>query len=84
MQGQQRLDSGITADQGLEGIHYFQSMHLHKDIFGTIFQTNVELITGNFENIGAVVSSKPIEFRKSPSPALVEDILRLGAFKDMK
>ena len=62
MQGQQRLDSGIITDQGLEGIHYFQSMHLHKEIFRAIFQTNVESITGNFENISAVVSSKLIEF----------------------
>ena len=44
-------------------------MRLHKEAFGAIVQTNVESITENFENIGAVVSSKLIE--------LVEKILKL-------
>ena len=53
-------------------------MHLHKEAFGAIVQTNVESVTENFENIGAVVSSLLIEL-----PALVELILKLEAFKDI-
>ena len=82
------VNSGIIAqglaDQGFEGIHYFQSMRSHKKKFGAIVQTNVESITENFEKIGAVVSSKLIELRKSPSPALVEEIPKLENFKEMK
>ena len=47
-------------------------------------QANVELVNENFENIGVVVSSKLIELRKSPSPALIEEILKLEASKDIK
>ena len=35
-------------------------MHLHKEIFGAIVQTNAESINKNFENIGAAVPSKYI------------------------
>ena len=42
------VDSGIIAqgslDQGFEGIHYFQSMYLHKEAFRAIVQTNVESV----------------------------------------
>ena len=71
-------DSGIialdSADQGFEGIHYFQSMHLHKETFGVIVQANVESITGNYENIGAVVSSEIKQLRKSPSKKVLRKI----------
>ena len=85
------------ADQDFEEILYFQSMHLHKEAFEAIVQANVESIPENFESIGtvvishwklenidAVVSNKLIELRKSPSLALVEEILKLEAFKDIK
>ena len=55
-------------------------MRLRKEAFGLIVQTNVESITENFDNIGAVVSSKLTELRailELPSPALVEEILKL-------
>ena len=52
-------------------------MNLHTEAFGAIVQTNVESINENFANIGAVVSSMLIELRKSPSPALVEEILKM-------
>ena len=59
------LDWGIieqeSAGQGFEGKHYFQSMCLHKKVFRTIFQTNVESIGEKFLNIGANVSSKLLE-----------------------
>ena len=56
-------------------------MALQKDVFRAIVQTNVESITKNF--VGAAVSSKLIELRKSSSPALVEEILKQEAFKDI-
>ena len=62
-------------------MHYFRSVRLHKEAFGAIVQTNVESIT---ENIGDVVSSKPIELQQSPSPALLKEIMKLEAFKDIK
>ena len=39
-------------------IHYFQFMHLHKEAFGAVVQTNVESITEHFKNLDAAVSSK--------------------------
>ena len=36
-------------------------MCLHIEAFGAIVQTNVEQITGNFENIGTVESSNVTE-----------------------
>ena len=57
---------------------------MHKEAFGAIVQKNVESVTKNFENTGAPVSSKLVELRKSPSPALVEKILKLEAFEDIK
>ena len=56
-------------------------MALQKDVFRAIVQTNVESIIKNF--VGAVVSSKLIELRKSSSPALVEEILKQEAFKEI-
>ena len=59
-------------------------MRLHKGAFGAIIQIKVESIIEKFENIDAVVSSKLMELQKSLSPALVEEILKLEAFKDIK
>ena len=59
-----------------------QSMRLHKEAFGAIFQINVEPNTENFENIGVVVSQKLIELQKSQSPALVEEF-ELETLKDL-
>ena len=73
-----------SADQGFQGIHYFQSMRLHKEGFGAIVQANVQLITENFKSISPVVSRKLIDLRKSPPPVLAEEILKLVAFKDIK
>ena len=33
-------------------------MHLHKEAFGAVVQTNVESITEHFKNLDAAVSSK--------------------------
>ena len=74
----------VSADQIFEGIHYFQSMRWHKEAYEKFVQTNVESITKTFENSGAVVSGKLIQLRKSPSPAIIEEILKLEAFKDIK
>ena len=57
---------------------------MYKEAFGVIVETNVESITENFEKLGAVVSSKLMELRKQPLPALVKEILKLEAFKDIK
>ena len=82
------VDSGIigqgSTNQVFKGMHHFQTMRLHKEAFGAIVQTNAESITKKFENIGAVVSSKLIEFQKLSSPALVKEILKLETFKDIK
>lgn len=54
---------------------------------GTIWTNcsrHVESTTENFENVGAVVSSKLIELRKPPSSSLVEEVLKLEAFKNLK
>ena len=59
-------------------------MRLHKKVFRAVAQTKVESITENFRNIGSVVSSKLIELQKSQSPTLVEEILKLEAFKDTR
>ena len=47
-----------SADQGFKRIYYFQSLRLHKKEFGAIVQANVGSIIANFEDIGAVESSK--------------------------
>ena len=52
--------------------------------FGAIVQTNVESITENFANSGAAMSSMLIVLQKSISPTLVEEILKLEAFRDIK
>ena len=54
-------------------------MRLHKEAFGAIVRTNVESLTENLKNIGAVESSKLIELRKSSLPPLYEGILKLEA-----
>ena len=59
-------------------------MRWHKKSYWATVQTNVEPITENFKNIGAVVSSKLIELRKSPTPTIVKEISKLEAFKDIK
>ena len=59
-------------------------MTLHNEGFRAIIQTNVESITEDLENIGDAESSKVRESRKLSSPALVEQILKLEAFKEIK
>ena len=59
-------------------------MRLHKEALRTIVQTNVEWLTENVKKFDAVMSSKLIELRKSLSPALLDEILKLEAFKDIK
>ena len=56
-------------------------MCLHIEAFGAIVQTNVEQITGNFENIGTVESSNVTELWEL---AVVEEILKLEAFNPFK
>ena len=58
-------------------------MRWHKEAYGSSVQTNIESIK-IFENIGAVVSCKLKELRKSPTGALVYETLKLEAFKDIK
>ena len=52
--------------------------------FEAIIQTNAESITENFTNSGTAMSSMLIVLQKSLSPALVEEILKLKPFKDIK
>ena len=59
-------------------------MRLHKEALRTIVQTNVEWLTENVKKFDAVMSSKLIELRKWLSPALLDEILKLEAFKDIK
>ena len=56
-------------------------MCLHIEASGAIVQTNVEQITGNFENIGTVESSNVTELWEL---AVVEEILKLEAFNPFK
>ena len=65
----------------LEGRYYFQSMCLHKEAFAAIVQTKVESHT---KYIDPLLLIKLLKLRKSSSPALVEDIMRLDDFKDIK
>ena len=55
-------------------------MRLHNEVYGVTVKTNVESIAENLENTGAVMSSKLIAL----PPVLVEEILKLEAFKDIK
>ena len=75
-------------DQEFEKIHYSQSLHLHKEAFGTFTQTNVESINENFENIGAVVSNKLIVLRKititrTSRTTVTESQMTIKYLKDM-
>ena len=70
-----------SAEQALDRRHYFRSMRLHKEAFAAIVQTKVESLT---KNTDPLLLSKLIELRKSPSPALVEEIMKLDTFKDIK
>ena len=70
-----------SAEQGFEGRHYFRSMHLRKEVFVAIVRTKVESHTKNIESF---LLSRLKEFRKSSSPALVEEIMKLDAFRDIK
>ena len=56
-------------------------MCLHKEAFAAIVQTEVE---SHSKNTDVLLLSKLIEFGKSPSPALTEEIMKLDAFKDIK
>ena len=70
-----------SAEQGFEGRHYFRSMRLHKEVFVAIVRTKVESHTKNIESL---LLSRLKELRKSSSPALVEEIMKLDAFKEIK
>ena len=74
------IEPGL-AEQGFEGRHYFRSMRLHKEVFVAIVRTKVESHTKNIESL---LLSRLKELRKSSSPALVEEIMKLDAFKDIK
>ena len=61
--------------------YYFRSMRLHKEAFAAIVQRKVESLT---KNIDPLLLSKLMELRKSPSPVLVQKMIKLDAFKDIK
>ena len=79
------VDSEIIApgsgEQGFEGRHYCRSMLLHKEVFAAIVQTKVESLT---INIDPLLLSKLKKLQTPPSPVLVEKIMKLDAFKDIK
>ena len=52
---------------------------LHKEGFAAILQIKVESHT---KNIDPLLLSKQTELRKSPSPALVEEVMKQDTFKD--
>lgn len=58
-------------------------MSLHMAVITAIVQRKVEWLTENFRNIVAILLSKLIKLRKSPSPTLVEETLKLDTFKDI-
>ena len=70
-----------SAEQGFEGRHYFRSMRLHMEAFAASAQIKVESL---IKNIDPLPLSKLIELRKSPSPALVKEIIRLDVFEEIK
>ena len=70
-----------SAEQGFQRRYYFLSMRLHKEAFAAIVQRKVESLT---KNIDPLLLSKLTELRKSPSPALVQKMIKLDAFKDIK
>ena len=77
------VDSEIIAsgsvEQVFEGWHYLQFKHLHKEAI--IFQTKIE---SQSKNVDPLLVSQLKELQKSPSLALVEEIMKLDAFKDIK
>ena len=56
-------------------------MHFLKEVFAAIVQIKVESLNKNND---PPLLSKLIELQKSPSPALVEEIMKLDVFKDIK
>ena len=55
-------------------------MRLCKEAFAAIVQTKVEPHTKNIEPL----LSNLIELQKSPSATLIQEIMKLDAFKDIK
>ena len=56
-------------------------MHFLKEVLAAIVQIKVESLNKNNDPL---LLSKLIELQKSPSPALVEEIMKLDVFKDIK
>ena len=68
-----------SAEQDFEARYYFRSMCLHKEAFTAIIQTIAESHT---RNIDPFLLSTLLELRQSLYPALAEQIMTLGTFKD--
>ena len=56
-------------------------MHFLKEVLAAIVQIKVESLNKNNDPL---LLSKLIELQKSQSPALVEEIMKLDVFKDIK
>ena len=69
-----------SAEKGFEGCHYFRSMRSHKEAFAAIVQINEDSHTKKND---LLLLSKLMELQKSPLPALVKEIMKLDAFKDL-
>ena len=57
-----------TSDSAFEGLHYFRSMKIHKELFDALIQYRFEEIRCSEKGIDEILYSDLLDLRKYPSP----------------
>ena len=72
-----------SADQAMEGGHYYRCMRTHKETFDALIQCFVEEKTNDLANVDECLLRALILLRKSPSKSTLENVMAMQSFKEM-
>ena len=81
------IDAGViaagSADQALNGKHYFRCMRLHKEMFDALIQTRIEDLTKNFTEVNAKLLSNLQSLRWLPNFETLNAVLKMPEFNNL-
>ncbi len=72
-----------SADQALNGKHYFRCLRLHKEMFDAVVQSRIEDHTKNFTEINVELFSNIQSLRYQPNYETMDVLLKMPEFKNL-
>ena len=72
-----------SADQALEGRHYYRCFRLHKECFDVLVQLRIENITNHHKETDETLLAYLKDLRTNPSSSNIEKVLELPSFEKL-